>query len=152
MENCERSLNRVQWRILVLSMLKLQVLQAQHACYLDKRVGYMALDGCEWSASLAYRPPYSLVKSPWYPLARRMGGPQCTSERLPLPAIEFKFLSRRARSPSLYTYLLSCHKISNHVLSKDWNETYRKRRRKKKQVHFWMNKNRLRRWWRHDDV
>jgi len=42
---------------------------------------------------------YSLINSPWYPLDRRMGGPQsqsgCGDEKnsLPLPGIEFQLSS-----------------------------------------------------------
>jgi hypothetical protein len=38
-----------------------------------------ALDGGEWSASHPSRALYPQGKDPWYPLDRRLGGPQSQS-------------------------------------------------------------------------
>jgi hypothetical protein len=53
-------------------------------------------------------------KGSWYPLDRRLGGPQSRSERggeennsQPPPGIELQNTERPARSPALYR--LSCH-------------------------------------------
>jgi len=55
------------------------------------------------------RPLYPLGKSPWYPLNRRLGGPQSRSGRggeeknsQPPPAIEILYPDRSAPSPELY--------------------------------------------------
>jgi len=52
------------------------------------------LDGGEWSASRPWA-PYTHGKSPWYPLERRMGGPESRSGQggqeknfQPLPVLE----------------------------------------------------------------
>jgi hypothetical protein len=54
----------------------------------------IALDGGKWSVSFTPRTLYPQGKNPWYPLDRRLGGPQSRSGRggeknsQPLPALE----------------------------------------------------------------
>jgi len=68
------------------------------------------LDGGQWSASRpAALPP---GKVPWYPLDRRLGGPQSRSGRggeensQPPPGIEPQNPDRPARSPELYRLMV----------------------------------------------
>jgi hypothetical protein len=64
--------------------------------------------------SFTARPLYPQRKSPWYPLDRKLGGPQSRSGRggeeknsQPPPVTEPQNSDRPARSPELYR--LSCH-------------------------------------------
>jgi hypothetical protein len=79
-----------------------------------------------WMCLVSFTPPplYPKVKSPWYPLDRRLGGPQRRSGRggleknsQPPPGIEPQNPDRPARSPALYE--LSYHgsryeSVQNH--------------------------------------
>jgi hypothetical protein len=71
-----------------------------------------ALDEGEWSAS--HPRPLYLGNHPWYPLDRRLGGPQSQSgyraeqKNLPLPGIKTQLSSH---SPSQY-WLMKLHKYS----------------------------------------
>jgi hypothetical protein len=71
-----------------------------------------------WVASLTSRPLYPQGKSPWYPLDKRLGGPQsrsgCDGEEKnsqPPPGIEPYNPDRPTRSPALYR--LSYHRELN---------------------------------------
>jgi hypothetical protein len=72
-----------------------------------------------WVVSFAPRPLNPQGKSPWYPLDRRLGGPQSRSGRggeeknsQSLPGMEPKNPDRPARSPALYR--LSCNGNGRH--------------------------------------
>jgi hypothetical protein len=76
--------------------------------------------------SFTPRPLYPQGKSPWYPLDRRLGGPQSRSGRggeeknsQPPPGIEPYNPDRPARSPALYRLscdgsLLNCNRDKNN--------------------------------------
>jgi len=64
-----------------------------------------------WVVSFTPRPLYHRGKSPWYPLHRRLGGPQSRSGRggeeknsQPLPGLKTTYYS--ARSPALYHWAI----------------------------------------------